>query len=55
MDPITLIVTALVQGAAKAATDVAPDAYKALRQLLRQRFAGKPAAEMVLEEHAADT
>lgn len=54
MDPITLIVTALVQGAAKAATDMVPDAYKGLRELLRQRFAGKPAAEKVLEEHAAD-
>lgn len=54
MDPITLIVTALVQGAAKAATDVVPDAYKGLRDLLRKRFAGKPAAEMVLEEHASD-
>jgi hypothetical protein len=54
MDPISLIVTALVQGAAKAATDVVPDAYKGLRELLRKRFAGKPAAELVLEEHAAD-
>ena len=54
MDPITLIVTALVQGAAKAATEVAPDAYKGLRELLRKRFAGKPAAEMVLEEHASN-
>ena len=54
MDPITLIVTALVQGAAKAATDVVPDAYKGLRELLRKRFAGKPAAELVLEEHASD-
>ena len=44
MDPITLIVTALVQGAAKAATDVVPDAYKGMRELLRKRFAGKPAA-----------
>ena len=54
MDPITLIITALVQGAAKAATDVVPDAYKGLRELLRKRFAGKPAAEMVLQEHASD-
>ena len=54
MDPISLIVTALVQGAAKAATDVVPDAYKGLRELVRERFAGKPAAEMVLEEHASD-
>ena len=54
MDPISLIVTALVQGAAKAATDVVPDAYKGLRELLGKRFAGKPAAELVLEEHASD-
>ena len=43
-----------MQGAAKAATDVVPDAYKGLRELLRKRFAGKPAAELVLEEHASD-
>ena len=54
MDEITLIMTALVQGAAKAATDVVPDAYKALRDLLRKRFADKPAAEIVLEKHASD-
>lgn len=54
MDPITLIFTALVQGAAKAATDVVPDTYKGLRELLRKRFAGNPAAVMVLEEHASD-
>jgi len=54
MDPITLIVTALVQGAAKAATDLVPDAYKGLQELLRQRFAGKPAAGIVLDEHASD-
>jgi hypothetical protein len=54
MDPTTLIVTALVQGAAKAATDVVPDAYKGLRELLQKRFAGKPTAEMVLQEHASD-
>ena len=54
MDPITLIITALVQGAAKAATEVVPDAYKGLRELLRKRFAGKPTAEMVLAEHASD-
>jgi hypothetical protein len=54
MDPITLILTALMQGAAKAATDVVPDAYKGLGELLSKRFAGKPAAEMVLEEYASD-
>jgi hypothetical protein len=54
MDPITLIMTALVQGAAKAATDIVPDAYKGLQDLLRKRFADKPATEMLLEEHATD-
>jgi hypothetical protein len=42
------------QGAAKAATDVVPDAYTSLRDLLKQRLAGKPTAELVLQEHAAD-
>jgi hypothetical protein len=54
MDPITLIVTALVQGAAKAGTDVVLDAYRGLQDLLRIRFAEKPATAMVLEEHAPD-
>lgn len=54
LDPLNLILTALAQGAAKAATDVVPDAYKSLRGLLTQRFAGKPTAELVLQEHAAD-
>ena len=54
MDPISLIVMALAQGAAKAATDVVPDAYRGLRELLQNRFAGKPSAEMVLQEHAGD-
>jgi hypothetical protein len=54
MDPISLIVMALAQGAAKAATDVVPDAYRGLRELLQKRFAGKPSAEMVLQEHAVD-
>ena len=53
MDPISLIITALVQGAAKAATEVVPDAYHGLQQLLGQRFAGNPTAEMVLEEYTA--
>lgn len=54
VDPVTLILTALTQGAVKAAGDVAPDAYKALRKLLQTRFAGQPAAEVVLQEHAND-
>lgn len=53
-DNTSLILTALAQGAAKAAIDVVPDAYKGLRELLHQRFAGQPAAEVVLQAHAAD-
>jgi hypothetical protein len=52
MVPIILIGTALTQGITKA-TDVAPDAYKGIRMLLRKCFAGKPAAEMVLEDNAS--
>ena len=44
MDSTTLIVTALVQGAAKAATDVEPDAYKGLRERIGRssRNSSKP-------------
>ena len=51
MDPITLILTALVAGTAKAAGDAVPDAYKGLKALIQKKIAGKPAAEMVLAEH----
>lgn len=54
MEPITLILTALVSGAAQAASQAAPDAYKGLKALVQKKFAGKPAAEMVLTEHEAD-
>ena len=54
MDPMTLILTALVAGAAKAAGDAAPDAYKGLKALIQKKIAGKPAAEMVLAEHEKD-
>ena len=54
MDPITLILTALVTGAAKAAGDAAPDAYKGLKALIQKKFAGKPVAEAMLEEHEKD-
>lgn len=54
MDPVTLILSALATGAAKAAGDAAPDAYKALRELIKRKFASKPQAEMVLEEHEKD-
>lgn len=54
MEPISLIITALVAGAAKAAGDAAPDAYNGLKALIKRKFAGEPKAEMVLEEHETD-
>lgn len=51
MDPITLILTALITGTAKAAGDAAPDAYKGLKALIQKKFAGKPEAEMALAQH----
>lgn len=54
MEPVTLILSALAGGAAKAAGDAAPDAYKALKELIKRKFASKPQAEMVLEEHEKD-
>jgi hypothetical protein len=54
MDPITLILTALVAGAAKAAGDTIPDAYKGLKALIQKKFAGKPVAEAMLDEHEKD-
>lgn len=54
MDPITLILTALVAGTAKAAGDAVPDAYKGLKALIQQKFAGKPVAEAMLDEHEKD-
>ncbi|WP_414545048.1 hypothetical protein [Nostoc sp. CCY0012] len=54
MEPITLIITALVAGAAKAAGDAAPDAYNALKALIKRKFENEPKAQMVLEEHEQD-
>jgi len=54
MEPSSLIIAALVAGAAKAASDLAPDAYKSLKALIKRKFAGEPKAEMVLEEHESD-
>lgn len=55
MDPVTLIVTALAAGAASALQDGASaavkDAYARLKVMVRQRFAGRPEAELVLAEH----
>jgi hypothetical protein len=54
MDPITLILTALVAGTAKAAGDAVPDAYKGLKAMIQKKFAGKPVAEAMLDEHEKD-
>ena len=54
MDPITLILTALVAGTAAAAGDAVPDAYKGLKALIQKKFAGKPVAEAMLDEHEKD-
>ncbi|MDJ0900081.1 MAG: hypothetical protein QNJ55_14855 [Xenococcus sp. MO_188.B8] len=51
MEPISLILTALVAGAAKAAGDAAPDAYKGLKALIKRRFEsqGKSASATILD------
>ncbi|YAF96149.1 MAG: hypothetical protein AB3A66_00125 [Nodularia sp. CChRGM 3473] len=54
MEPITLIITALVAGAAKAAGDAAPDVYNGLKALIKRKFESEPKAQMVLEEHEKD-
>jgi hypothetical protein len=55
MDPVTLIVAALAAGAAVGLKDISAnaikDAYVGLKGLLRRKFAGRPAAEMVLDQH----
>jgi hypothetical protein len=62
MDPITLIVTALVAGAASGALDEVKDgakagvkaAYAKLRGLAQRRVAGNQSAEGALAEIEAD-
>jgi hypothetical protein len=58
MDPVSLLVAALVAGAGAGLTDAASsavrDAYTGLRAVLGKRFAGKRAAEVVLAEHEQD-
>ena len=55
MDPITLIVTALVAGAALGAQDtvsaMVKDAYAGLKALVKKRLGGGPGADMVLAKH----
>ena len=55
MEPTTLIVSALVAGAAAAlqetASQAVKDAYVGLKALIQKRFAGRPEAEMALAQH----
>ena len=58
MDSISLIITALVAGATAASKDIAgqavKDAYKGLKDLIKDKFKSEPKAQMVLEEHETD-
>jgi hypothetical protein len=58
VDPVSLIVGALAAGAVKGVGETASvavgDAYAALKSAVAARFRGKPAAELVLAEHADD-
>jgi RIP homotypic interaction motif (RHIM)-containing protein len=55
MEPISLILAALLAGAAKGAGQTAAeavqDAYRGLRDALKRRLAGKPAAEQAVEQY----
>jgi hypothetical protein len=58
MDPVSLIVAALVAGAVKGVGETAAagvkDAYGALRSRLGKVFEGRPTAQTVLAEHEQD-
>jgi hypothetical protein len=58
MDPVTLIVSALIAGAASAAQDTASnvvkDAYTSLKTLLQNRYQGKRSVETALAELETD-
>jgi hypothetical protein len=58
VDPVTLIVAALVAGAAAGLKDSASsavkDAYNGLKGLARGRLAGRPGGELVLARHEQD-
>jgi hypothetical protein len=58
MEPISLILAALLAGVAKGAGESAAhavqDAYVGLRDALKRRLAGKPAAEQAVEQYMQD-
>jgi hypothetical protein len=53
MEPVSLILSALVAGAATTAGDVAQDAYNGLKALIKRKFEsqGKAGAGYVLDKH----
>ena len=58
MDPISLILAALltgvVEGVGKSATNAVQDAYTSLRDALKRRLASKPAAQDAVEQYTKD-
>ncbi|MFN9621261.1 MAG: hypothetical protein ACK587_00260 [Cyanobacteriota bacterium] len=58
MDPLSVIIAALVAGAAAAAKDTAgaaiKDGYQGLKGLIQKKLTGSVAATVVLEEHEKD-
>ena len=58
MDPTTLILTALVAGAAASVKDTATqavkDAYNGFKMLIHNKLVGKPVAEMALAQFEED-
>jgi hypothetical protein len=53
MEPISLILAALLAGAAKAAGDAVPDAYKGLKTLIKRKFdsQGKSDLATILDKY----
>ena len=58
MDPVTLIVAALLAGAAAGLKDTASsavtDAYNGLKGLVQRKLGGRPVAELALARHEQD-
>ncbi len=58
MDPVSLVVTAMAQGAASALGDTVSmavkDAYAGLNALLLRRLGGTPSGQVALDEHEND-
>lgn len=58
MDPVSLILAALVTGVAtgpgESAAAAVRDSYRGLRDALKRRLAGRPAAEDAVEQYVAD-